>query len=322
MRHVMLLNLISMTTVQNDLARLLETLASGDEPSSTQISALSSLDARDLPRVREAWEALDPARRERLIGQTTLLAEDDATLDFVAVGRLAMTDPDPAVRRRGVESVWESEDRQVADDLTWLLQNDPDEGVRAAAANSLRGFVLRRELEEFDATQGDQIVAALRGRVEAVDEDVAVRARALEALGFRSEPWVDSLITNGYYHSDDRLRVAAVHAMGASADEKWLEYVYEALQSEDAETRYEAATAAGSIAAEESIDSVAVLLDDGDSDVALAGVLALGEIGGERAAQYLRDFAERAPEGFETSIQEALELALFAAEGSIEDELD
>lgn len=312
-----------MTAAQDDISRLLKTLSSGADPSSTEIAALSALGPVDLPRVREAWEALAPGRRESLIARAAELADDDVSLDFLEMARLAMTDPDPAVRRRGVESVWESEDRHVAADLTWILQNDTDEDVRAAAANSLRGFVLRRELGEFDALQGDQVVAALRARVEAVDEEPQVRARALEALGFRSEPWVDSLITNGYYHSDPRLRVAAVHAMGASADEKWLEYVYEAMQSDDPEMRYEGATAAGSIASEEATDSVAVLLDDEDSDAALAAVTALGEIGGERAAQYLREFAGRAPDGFEGSVREALELALYGMEGaSAEDGLD
>jgi len=309
-----------MTSAPDDLTRLLDTLAAGDDPSSSQIAALSALESTELPRVRTAWEALTPAWRERLITRATELAEDDVTLDFVQVSRLAMTDPDPAVRRKGVESVWETDDRHVADDLVWILQNDAEEDVRAAAANSLRGFVLRRELEEFDATQGDAIVAALRARVEDVDEDVAVRARALEALGFRSEPWVDSLITNGYYHNDHRLRVASLNAMGASADEKWLEYLYEAIQSDDAELRYEAAVAVGSIAAEEAIDSVAVLLDDEDSDVALAAIEALGEIGGESALQYLREYGERAPDGFAEAVQEAIEMVRFGQEGATADD--
>jgi len=309
-----------MTSAPDDLSRLLDTLATGLDPTSSQLAALSAIETIDLPRVRVAWEALPPADRERLITRAAELAEDDVTLDFLEVSRLAMTDPDAAVRRKGVESVWETEDRHVADDLVWILQHDTDEEVRAAAANSLRGFVLRRELEEFDAIQGDAIVAALRARVEDVDEDPLVRSRALEALGYRSEPWVDSLITNGYYHNDLRMRVAAVNAMGASADEKWLEYLYEALQSDEPEMRYEAAVAAASIASEEAVDSVAVLLDDDDSDIALAAVEALGEIGGGRSLQYLREFGERAPDGFGDAIQDAIEMIRFGAEGASPDD--
>ncbi|MGK2965197.1 MAG: HEAT repeat domain-containing protein [Tepidiformaceae bacterium] len=306
---------------QDDLARLLETLAGGRDPSSTEITSLSALRRDDVPRVRIAWEALPASQRERLIVRASELAEDDATLDFLEVSRLAMTDPDPVVRQRGVESLWESEDRHVGDDLTWVLQNDAEDSVRAAAAVSLRGFVLRRELEEFDEVLGDAVVAALRSRVEDVSEDVEVRARSLEALGFRSLPWVDSLITTAYYHDDLRMRTAAVHAMGASADEKWLEYLYEALHSEEVEMRFEAAAACGSIASEEAVDSVAVLLDDDDSDVAIAAAQALGEISGQAAVQYLREFSTRAPEGLEDTVRDAIELAVFGLEGR-EDEDD
>ncbi len=312
-----------MSTPSNDIATVLELLADGLEASAVQLTALSSMDADDSAAVRAAWGSLPAATRERVMSRACDLAEDDPALDFVPLARSAMGDASPMVRRRAAETLWETDDRRVAADLIGLLESDPDEAVRGAAADSLMNFVLLYELGQFHAGQGRDVVAALRHRVEDPDESIDVRARALESLGSRSEPWVDSLITNAYYHDDRRMQLAAVHGMGASADDKWLEYIYEVIGAEDPELRFEAVTAAGSIGAEEATDSVALLLQDEDTEVALAAVRALGEISGPRAIEYLQALRGEAPEGFGDEIEAALEEAVFGMQGRAdEDELD
>ncbi|MEX2080210.1 MAG: HEAT repeat domain-containing protein [Dehalococcoidia bacterium] len=293
------------------LSPVFDALLRGEDPGFGALAQLSSLDGDDLEFARGAWPALSPDARERLLLRANELAEDDATLDFVALARVALKDPSAAVRKRAVEALWETDDRRAARDLVALLEHDPDAAVREAAAESLTHFVILREFEDFDAGEGDAIIAALRGRIEDVAEDVDVRGGALEALGPRTLAWVDSLITNAYYHDAERLRLSAFRAMGASAHEKWLEYIYEGLSSEEPEVRFEAAQAAGLIASDEATEAVGALLDDEDSDVAFAAIRALGEISGPAAQQYLREFAARAPEGFELEVADAMEAATF-----------
>lgn len=291
---------------RNDLARLLELLASGSDTSAAQLAALSGLEAGELQLVEDAWKGLSLPAREEVISRAAGLAEHDPGLNFDALARIALDDAQGAVRRRGAEALWETGDRRMAARLSALLR-DPDESVRAAAAKSLANVVTLYELGQFNAEQGGLIVQALRKRAEDAGESTGVRARALEALGTRSEPWVGALITSAYDHDDPRMRLAAVHAMGSSANEAWLEYVYETLLSDDPELRFEAVNAAAGIASQESIETVAELLDDDDTDVALAAVRALGAIGGSQAVGVLRAFSTRAPEAFQHEITEAIE---------------
>ncbi|MEO9256323.1 MAG: HEAT repeat domain-containing protein, partial [Tepidiformaceae bacterium] len=240
------------------------------------------------------------------------LAEDNVDLAFTQLARLGLADPLGTVRARAADTLWESTDRGAAEMLQRLVREDPDESVRAAAAASLRHFVVMREFETFDSALGDRIVDALRASVEDTSEVVDVRGLALEALGARTLEWVPRLIADSYNHDERRMRIAAVHAMGANAEERWLEYIHEQFYSDDAEFRFEAAVAAGGIASEESIEPLLPLLDDEDSQVVLAVVETLGEIGGRDALEVLKEFRERAPEGMDEVIAAAIETAVEA----------
>ena len=57
------------------------------------------------------------------------------------------------------------------------------------------------------------------------------------------------------------------------------------------------------------MDRLADLFVDADEEVAMAAIEAAGEIGGEVAVEYLRDFAEEAPEGWAAVVGEAIEAA-------------
>jgi len=305
-------------TSSRDLGALLGVLESGGSAKAAQLVALSDLDTDEVRQLHERWERMPVAVRRSLVKRTTELADDNLELDFSQLARVVLGDPDAEVRRLGVDALWESTDRHVADDLVRLLGEDSDEGVRAAAADGLLGYALLREGGEFNEAQGDRIVAALRRAAEG-DESVAVRAKAVQSLGPRSLPWVDTLITDAYYHDDRRLCLGAVKAMGASASERWLEYLFEQLHSDEPEFRYAAVDACGVIGSEEAAGAVAELLDDPDVDVVRAAMSALGEIGGHEALRNLREFQRRVPEGLEEALADAIEAATFAIQAG-EDE--
>lgn len=296
------------------LHSLLQSLATGHQAREGEIALFSELEASDLDEVRDRWHTLPVGSRIDILLRARTLAEARVELDFAAVGRIALDDPDADVRRAAIAALWESEDRETARKLTGLLQHDSEAAVRSDAALALGRFVLQCEFEAFDRSLGDTLVEALRQAVDDEREPLDVRARALQSLGYRSLPWVDTLITNAYYHDDRVLRLAAIHAMGSSANEKWLEYLEEDAQSDDPEVRFEAANAVGSIASEDGVDIVAEMLTDVDRAVVVAAIAALGEIGGEEAIRHLNEFAEEAEEEYQGAIRAALDAATFADE--------
>jgi HEAT repeat protein len=312
------------STTSRELAAFLGTLAGGEEPAATELATLSDLDRAEAEQVRDAWPAVPERVRVAVLTRAIELAEDNVDLTFAELGKIALDDPSPLVRAKAAEALWESGDRRTAERLRRVLAEDADESVRQAAAASLRQFVVLRELDQFDQPEGDAVVAALRAAIEDPAEPVATRAVALESLGARLLPWVSALIADAYIGDDRRTRLAAVHAMGNSADERWLDYLHEQFYSDDPEMRFEAVVAAGGVASEESIDALMPLLDDDDSQVAIAAVEALGEIAVGRAVEALKAFAERAPEGMQeavaTAIETALELGVASAEGADHDD--
>lgn len=300
-----------MPTRSRDLAEILQTVGAGTQMADDDIRALSDLDRAGAELLRRGWPDLPQPSRVALLARLHRLAQDHLELDFAQVARIGLDDSAPEVRRLAIAALWEDTGRPTAERLAELLTHDADEAVRAAAAAALRPFVLLREFEEFDQTLGDALVDALRRAAVDAGEAIDVRASAVEALGARSLPWVDTVITDAYYDDDPRLRLAAVHAMGESAREQWIEYLEDQLVSDDPQFRFEAAAACGIIGSEEAAEALAPLLDDEDADVARAVVQALGEIGGEDAIRYLQVFARRAPTPLDALVTAALETARF-----------
>jgi HEAT repeat protein len=305
-------------TSSREIALFLRSLAEGQTPSAADVTLLSDLTRDEASQLRETWATLPEEARVGVITWAAELAEDNVDLAFTQLAKAALEDPLATVRARAAETLWESDDRGAADTLSRVLREDPDDSVRAAAAASLRHFVVMREFDQFDAAIGDKIVNALREAVEDGTEAPGVRGAALEALGARTLEWVPRLIADSYNADERRLRIAAVHAMGENAEERWLEYVHEQFYSDDAEFRFEAAVAAAGIASEESIEPLIPLLDDEDSQVVLATVEALGEIGGRDTLDVLNEFRRRAPEGMDEVVAAAIEMA--AEFGSAPDE--
>lgn len=306
-----------MSANSRQIAALMDSLASGRDPLATELALLSDLDAEDAERIRQRWTEVPARIRELMLTRSTELAEDNLDLQFDKLARIALDDPEPSVRRAAIECAWESSDRHIAARLAVLLREDEDEVVRGYSATALGAFVLQSELEAFDRKQGEQIIESLRAAATDPAETIDVRARAIESLGYCTRSWVDTLITDAYYHDDNRLHLAAIHAMGASAQEKWIDYLADEADSDNPENRYEVAVALGNISSEEGIETLANLLHDEDSEVQMAAIVALGEIGGEEAVRHLNEFIEQAPGDLQ-----ALAIAALDAANLLDDEDD
>lgn len=289
-----------------------ELAGSGKPPASAKLAGLSSLSAEEASLFASAWRELDDRTRGRLIQELTELAEDNVDLNFDSVFLIALSDSNPDVRRAAVEGLWEHEGRDLIDPLIRLLDSDPDARVRAEAALGLGRFVLQAEYGQLRTSDAERIEVALRRAITDPTEVAEVRARALEALGPRSEDWVRDLIQDAHESDDRRLRISAVHAMGRSCDSSWLDALYGELGSEDPEMRYEAVTAIGSIADPEAVPFVAALLHDDDPEAQEAATAALGQIAGADAKEALQHLLAEAGERVREAVLAALDEVDFA----------
>jgi HEAT repeat protein len=295
-----------------EVTRLMDALEGGSRPSAVQITLLSDFGRAETAELADRWERVSPDLRQEVIERAAALAEDNVDLDFKGLIHVALGDEAAGVRRAAAEASWELRDRETARHLSTLVSSDRDESVRAAAATALEPLVLATELGEFDEAEGDAVVEALRNAVERRDESADVRARALESLGSRTLPWVSTLINDAYYSEDGRLRIAAIRAMGESAQESWIEYLEETATAEDPEMRYETAAALGAIGSDAGVEVLADLLDDEDTEVVNEAVMALGLIGGEDALEHLVRLAEYAEGALAEAVDAAIEAARYA----------
>lgn len=253
----------------------------------TRLISLSNLTPDEVSAFEAAWRRADVRRRRQVVKELIDLAEDNVELNFDAVFHLSLSDTDAEVRRSGIRGLWEYEGRDLIPTLVALLLSDSDQGVQAEAALALGRYALKAEFEEIRSSDADLVDDALRRAIAEPGRALEVRARALEALGVRSRPWVAGVIQAAYDSGDGRLRVSALHAMGRSCDSRWLATLARELKSYDAETRYEAAVACGSLGDEAAVPDLLPLLDDADTEVQEAAIQALGRIGGQDAKRAL-----------------------------------
>lgn len=277
----------------------------------TRLMHLSHLANSEEKAFREAWPQLETERRRKVVRHLVELAEDNVDLNFDAVFLACLFDADSQVRAAAIRGLWEYERCDLIGPLIGLLQSDKDAAVRAEAALALGRFALQWELGSLRDRYFRQMEKALRRVIGDDGEQLEVRARALEAMGACSLPWVRRAIHEAYGGENHRLKVSGIHAMGRNCDLSWLPILFEELKSDDPEMRYEAALACGSLAEEAAVPHLTPLLDDEDAEVREVAIAALGEIGGRAARSVLLRYVDHPSRGVQEAVREALALLDF-----------
>lgn len=272
----------------------------------SKLQRLSNLNPGQAEQLQARWPRLDVRRRRRIVQSLVDLTEDDVNLNFDAVFLRGITDDDPDVRLESVRGLWENEWPDTIGPLINLLENDTDAAVRAEAALALGRFVVLYTIGRLRERFFEDAEGALRRVIEDTDEIMEVRARALEAIGAYDSAWVRQSVREAYESAQHRFKVSAVHAMGRSAEPRWLPLVSREVNSEEPELRYEAATALGMIGDEKSIPLLTGLLTDEDEEVRSAAATALGEIGGETAKKALQAMLDSSSEATRSAAAAAL----------------
>lgn len=247
---------------------------------------LSDLGSKQAASMASLWRDLPlPARRD-LMGRMEKEAQENFEVDFLAVARIALNDEDPEVRIPAIRSFWECGDVKLVEKFIQFMEQDPEVAVRVSAASALGPFVERAELEEIPASVGrritERLIALIRGK-----DDLEVRRRAVESVGYASDPRVTAILENAHAHPDEAMRASALRGMGRSADPSFAPIIVEELRSTSPLLRVEAARAAGALELKKAVPALIELLEDVDDEVRGCAIDALGEIGGGPACEAL-----------------------------------
>jgi HEAT repeat protein len=298
----------------------LEELSDANRPLRvSKLANLNQLSPDERLQFEQVWPAIDADRRLQIITDLNDLAEDNPELNFDAVYLVSLDDSDASVRKAALDGLWEFEARELIPTFIEMMRDDDNAEVRAAAALSLGRYVVLGEFGNLRPSDVTLVEDALTDVINDQAEAEEVRARALESIGARSEPWVRDLIVDAFNTESHRMQVSAIHAMGRSCDEEWLPEVIQLLQNDDPEVRYEAATAAGMIGDESAVPHLAFLVHDEDAEVQEVAIDALAEIGGPEARAVLKRLVESGDSLAEEHAREALANMELASTGGEDD---
>lgn len=272
------------------------------------LTFFSDIAEQDLTALRSAWPQVSVQRKISLLTDLEAIMEADSLIACDALAMFALGDEDPHVRSHAISLLWECENLQLVGIFGEMLEKDPSDLVQVSAATGLGRFVLMSELDEVPDSAGRQAVMLLKKR-QAQNPRKELQQEILMALAYTGGAEISSQIEKAYNDDDRSWRLAAVIAMGRTADDRWEDHVLESIDSGSLPIQSEAVKAAGEIELDSARVPLLEMLEYGISDleVRLHVIWALARIGGEdvrSAIQGLLDDAENDEE------IEVIELAL------------
>jgi len=258
------------------------------------LHGFSDISAEDLAELMKIWDRVQPNRRVAIMEDLEELEESDTLVCFDDLSKFVLGDDDPRARAIAIRLLWECDDQKLHLPFIDMLENDPEEIVRSAAASGLGSFISRGELNEVKPEIHRKVEDTLLKCLDGQDT-ILVRRRCLESLGFSSSKKIHSYIEEAYESDDTRWQVSALCAMGRSADNRWQNAVVNKLYDEDEEVRFEAVRAAGELSLSKARQPIVKLLkraDELEDDLRLAAIWSLSQIGGEKIRHFLEKIQE------------------------------
>ena len=270
------------------LESFLESLADTSvEVTAGDFIELSDLSPEELGLFARTWFSVVVERQRWIISKMTELAEDNPELDFSAILKMCLKEPDEVVLETAMEGLWEHEDRSIIPSLVQILQSDKSPSVRASAAVALGKFSGLVQEGKLLPKDGETIYGSLMMILNDADHHMDVRRRSLEAIAPFNTGDIKEFVSRAYGSPDLALKSSSIYAMGRTGEASWLPLLIKELQSPEPSFRYESANACGELGEEDAVPHLVSLLEDDDYQVQLAGVNALGKIGGPLAKKVL-----------------------------------
>jgi HEAT repeat protein len=260
----------------------------------------------------DVWDRVNLDRKLSLLDGLISLAEKDTLVSFDEFAGAILNDPNASVRAQALRLLVECEDLKFVPIYLELLKNDPDVNVRVEATNVLGLFIQLGELEEIPEDVFDEVMSALLESTKSAKE-ARVRRRALEALGWLSDPDVVVLVESAFEMDENEWKASALTAMGRSANDIWEDRILRSLLDENDAVRKAAVQAAGMLPLKSArLPLLRMLEEEEDEDVMSAVIWSLSQIGGEDVRTYLEAVLDQAEEdeliGF---LEEALDNLAF-----------
>lgn len=179
-----------------------------------------------------------------------------------------------AVRRSAVTRIGRMRRPQAVPKLSETLENDPDSGVRAQAAEAL-GNIKNR-------TATPALVRALS------DENKNVKSSVIIALGYmRDKKAVDPLLSFLGKEKNTGLKISAVNVLGVIGDERALPTFVKLLKDENPRIKTISAQALGRLRKPAAVEPLLKSSRDKTQKVRLYSIKAIGEIGDKKAVKGL-----------------------------------
>ncbi len=276
----------------------------------------SDLTPTDFTKLKTIWGQISPQRRVSLMEDLEILAEANTLVAFDDLCVFALDDNEAGVRTAALRYLWETEDERLIPRLLNLLEQDPDEQVRAAAASTLGRFIYLGELEEIPQ-EALRLVEEKLLNAASNSQSPLIRRRAVESLGYSSRNEVKNLIMSAYNQDDPDWQSTALFAMGRSASEEYIPAVVDQLDNPNPDIQFEAVRAAGELSASEAREPLLEMLDESsdDEDLRMAIIWSLSQIGGEDVREKLEAMLSETEDSDELEfLEEALD-NLFLTEG-------
>jgi HEAT repeat protein len=242
--------------------------------------------------------------------------ESDSLLSFDTLAKFALNDDEPNVRSQAISLLWESDDPAYLDILVEILDSDPSTLVQVSAAAGLGRFVLMGELDEIPPRLHKLAISSLReSQTGELSKDV--QQEILKSLAYTGSTEINRQIEQAHADPDPTWKLAAVIAMGRTADERWESKILKEMDSNITAIQNEAVKAAGEIELETARIPLLDMLESGISDfeLRLHVIWALARIGGEDVKESIQALLDEADDEEEIDVIEmALEHLEFSEE--------
>ncbi len=291
------------------LEQCLSAIVDSEQPlRNADLMSLSGMTTEELEAIRADWDDVDSERRQQVLQRLIEMAEDNLDADFNSLFRLCLKDEDAKVRAKAIEGLWECDDRSLVAPLARLLNEDPSDKVRAAAAMAMSKFAVLAQSGKILAKDGAKIMESLTAAIRNPDETQEVRRRAVEAVGAFNTPEVHQIIRDSYTSDQLEMRCSAVYAMGKSCNPQWLSTILNELRNPHPAMRYEASNACGEMGEEDAVPHLMQLFKDEDQQAQTSAIAAVGAIGGSLAKKALLRCLKSSDDAVVEAAEEALEV--------------
>ena len=268
---------------------------------------ISDLSPSEIGSFAKVWFTIPVDRKRSILSTMASLAEDNTELDFCAVFKMCLKDPDETVQKTAIEGLWEYEDRSIIAGLVQILRSNRSPFVRSTAAVALGKFAYLTQEGKLLPKDGSEIFENLMDTLSDEDEDLEVRRRSLEAVAPFNTDVIRGYVTWAYESDDMDLKSSSIYAMGRTGEPSWIPCLMKELQSPEPSVRYETANACGDLGDEDVVPDLVQLLEDDDYQVQIAGINALGKIGGVLAKRVLTRCIKEGDAALEDAAGAALE---------------